>query len=105
MLPQKEGSHVHVVLVRRAQWVLCQVLRPLVVLKNRNVRHTKPRNNKTPHIPLEHRQLIGTFLSETFFVLNFLNLLNFHICEMCLEIRRRSVITCEILQPQTKWKN
>ena len=38
------------------------------------------------------------------FVLNFLNFLSFHICEMCLKIRRRSVTMCEILQPQKFWK-
>ena len=41
-LPQNGGSHVDVLRVRRTHWVLCQVLRPLVMLENRNVRHTKP---------------------------------------------------------------
>ena len=45
--------------VRRAHWVLCQAPRPLVILENRNLRRTKPRNNKTPRIPREHRHLHG----------------------------------------------
>ena len=47
MLPQKGGSNVDVLRVRRAHWVLCQVLRPLVILENRNARRTKPRDNKS----------------------------------------------------------
>ena len=45
----------------------------------------------------------GLFFCSNF--LNFLNFLNFHICEMCLKIRRRSVIIWEILQPLKIWKS
>ena len=54
-LPRKVVSYANVLRVRRAHWVLCQVLRPLVILENRNARRTKPRKNEIPHMPQEHR--------------------------------------------------
>ena len=52
-LPQNVVSYINVLRVRRAHWGLRQVLRPLVILENRNARRTKPRKNKIPYIPLQ----------------------------------------------------